>query len=125
MLFHDPDRGERAAENLARLEELGPEEAKKLRAPLIAAFLSKDPKEKLSTDGIQIAIDYLLNKTSSNTIEEREKLEVQAVKRVEYARSASKTFNRYIRELGDERPSQLDRLELEQLQKHLQEILSR
>jgi len=125
MLFQDPDRGERAAEKLAQLEALGPEEAKKLRAPLITAFLSKDPKEKLSTDGIQIAVDYLLNGTPSDAVEKPEKLEVQVVKRVGYARSASKTFDRYIRELGDERPSQLDRLELEQLQKHLQEILSR
>ncbi len=130
MLFHDPDRGMRVAGILFALEVLGPEEAKKARAPLIAAFLSENPKERLSTDAIQIAVDRLLGKApteeSTTALHERVALpSVGHLRRLERVTGVGKSFERFKKEVGDEPLTEEERTKLLALQEDIQTLLTR
>ena len=129
MLFKDPERGMRAAEKLAQLEALGPEEAREARAPLIEGFLAKDSQKRLSTDSIQIAVDRILGMASFEEGALRQggpqQLPVEQLRRLERATTARKSFGRYMREIGEARPSVEERAELESLRRQIEAILAR
>jgi ParB/RepB/Spo0J family partition protein len=122
MLFQDPERGMRAAEKLAQLEALGPERGREARVPLIEAFL----KKKLSTDSIQIAVDRILGRASFEEGDQQEPaLPIEQLRRLERATTARKSFGRYLREIGEARPSDEERAELEMLRQQIEAILAR
>ena len=125
MLFQDPERGMRAAEKLAQLEALGPEQAREARAPLIEAFQAK----RLSTDSIQIAVDRILGRIAQEDGEqvqqETSSLPVEQLRRLERATTARKSFARYLREIGEAQPSAEERTELEMLRQQIESILAR
>ncbi len=124
MLFRDPERGMRAAEKLAQLEALGSERGREARAPLIEAFLEK----KLSTDSIQIAVDRILGRASfeeGGQTQQEPALPIEQLRRLERATTARKSFGRYLREIGEARPSDEERAELEMLHQQIEVILAR
>lgn len=129
MLFRDPDRGMRVAGILFALEVLGEEEAKKARVPLIAAFLSENPKERLSTDAIQIAVNRILGKTSPAetrlTQEPAPLPPVRHLRRLERVTGVGKSFERFKKEIGDEPLTDEERTKLLALQEEIQALLTR
>lgn len=125
MLFRDPDRGMRAAVILNQLEVLGEEKAKDLRRPLIAAYLAENPRDRLSTDALQIAVDRLLH--PSPFPEEPAKMLSPVVKlrRLERISGVDKSLERLKKEIGGDLPTLEERQKLQASLNVLQEILAR
>jgi len=129
MLFKDPDRGMRAAVILFQLEALGKEEAVRAREPLIAAFLAENPKDRLSTDALQIAVNRKLGKSPSangrSAPEAEAPLSVQNIRRLERVSGVGKSLERFRKEIGTEPPTGEERHQLQALQEQINELLAR
>lgn len=126
MLFQDPERGMRAAVILNQLEVLGEEKAKDLRKPLVAAYLAENPRDRLSTDALQIAVDRLLHPSPS--LEEPPATilaPVVQLRRLERISGIDKSVERLKKEIGNDPPTLEERQKLQASLNALQEILAR
>lgn len=128
MLFTDPDRGMRAAKELHRLEVLGAERAKALRAPLIAAFQAANPKDRLSTDQLALAVDKILSGGSFATDKTTEETNtpvptIPSLKRWERAKSVRKKWESFRKEFGNEPLDDDVRAEVEAVYKDIGKLL--
>ncbi len=110
---------------LNQLEVLGEEKAKDLRRPLIAAYLAENPRDRLSTDALQIAVDRLLH--PSPFPEEPAKMLSPVVKlrRLERISGVDKSLERLKKEIGGDLPTLEERQKLQASLNVLQEILAR
>jgi ParB/RepB/Spo0J family partition protein len=125
MLFREPDRGMRAAVILNQLEGLGEEKAKELRKPLIAAYLAENPRNRLSTDALQIAVDRILTPSTLKEEPAEALPPVIQLRRLERISGVDKSLERLKKEIGNGPPTPEERQKLRASLNALQEILAR
>lgn len=111
MIYKAPERSKRVASALTRLDSL-PDAVEK-RAPIIADFLN----EKITVDRVEIMVERLL--------QGKETVPIKEIARTDRIRATRKGFGRYLKEIGNQKPSDEEREELEALSKEIAEILAR
>lgn len=132
MASRDPERGIRAAGELARLDKhFPPEKAKELRVPLIAGFYHEDSKKRYTTDMLKLKVDKLiLDRDAIMAGETKEEpmatpIQDEILKRLARAVDSRKRFALYLKSLGDQPPWPDERAELESLRREIDEVLAR
>jgi ParB/RepB/Spo0J family partition protein len=127
MLMQDPDRGFRVLTYLRQLDVLDEGKgnqgrAARARAPIIAAFLNRE----ISTDGVKVAVDQVLRPSAEQpTFEGQSTFQVEVIRRTERITATRKSWQRFLKEVGDAVPTQGERDELLALRREIDAVLAR
>jgi hypothetical protein len=125
--MQDPDRGFRVLTYLRQLDVLDEGKgnqgrAAQARAPLIAAFLNRE----ISTDGVKVAVDRMLRPTAEQpAFDGQSTFQVEVIRRTERITATRKSWQRFLKEVGDAIPTQGERDELLALRREIDAVLAR